>query len=133
MKNLLILACLLTTGQAVLAQRIVEIKFNLYTDSLIKGFHNYISVDGKLQDGRWYPLTEKEIVFTVSAGVMEGNEILIDSSEAVDSVVVKAALRNQPAVWKQAVIYLRKRGFDTPLKTEEEILAEMQNSRKKKQ
>ena len=45
------------------AQKVDSIFFHLYTDSLKKGTHNYINVDGKLSNSRWHPFTEKEIKF----------------------------------------------------------------------
>ena len=55
------------------AQKVDSIFFHLYTDSLKKGTYNYINVDGKLDNGRWLPLTAKEIDFTATAGNFEGN------------------------------------------------------------
>ena len=114
-------------------QKIEEISFNLYTDSLKKGFYNYISVDGKFSDGRWLPLDESHIKFTANTGFFKGNDLFIDSSYTADSIVVKAVLKSNPSIWKQTVIYIRKRGFDEPLKTNDELFEEMRsNSRKKK-
>ena len=104
------------------AQKIEGIYFNLYTDSLKKGFYNYINVDGKYSDGNWQPLDSTQIVFSSNAGSFKGNDIFIDSSYKGDSIKVKAVLRSNPSVWKEVIIYIRKRGFDEPLKTDEEIL-----------
>ena len=38
------------------AQKVDSIYFHLYTDSLKKGQHNYINVDGKLSNGSWMPV-----------------------------------------------------------------------------
>lgn len=114
------------------AQKVTEIYFHPYTDSLKKGFFNYINVDGKTTSGNWLPLTAKEIHFTLltdslnaRAVYMEGNDLFIDSSYTADSIRIKAELISNPALTKEFTIYIQKRGFD-PLKSEEEILSEMQ-------
>jgi hypothetical protein len=38
---------------------------------------------------------------------------------------VKAVLKSNPSIQKEIVIYIRKRGFTEPLKTNEEIFDEM--------
>ena len=112
------------------AQKLEGIYFNLYTDSLKKGFYNYINVDGKYSNGNWMPLDTTTLVFTCNTGHFKGNDLFIDSSYKADSVLVKAILKNDPTVWKQVVIYIRKRGFDEPLKTDEEILNDMRRKKK---
>lgn len=113
------------------AQKIEHITFNLYTDSLKKGFYNYISVDGRFSDGSWQPLDSSHIRFKANTGYFKGNDLFIDSSYKGDSIIVKAVLRTNPALWKEIIIYIRKRGFDEPLKTNEEILHELRNKGRK--
>jgi hypothetical protein len=112
-------------------QKVEEIYFNLYTDSLKKGFYNYINVDGKFAGGSWQPLDSSHISFTANTGFFDGNDLFIDSSYMGETVKVKAVLRNNPSIWKEAVIYIRKRPFTEPLKTNEEILDEMRKKKKK--
>ena len=119
------------SGSQSFSQKIEGIYFNLYTDSLKKGFYNYINVDGKFSDGNWLPLDSTHIIFTANTGHFDGNDLFIDSSYTADSVKVRAALRNDPAVWKEVVIHIRKRPFTEPLKTNEEILDEMKKKRRK--
>ena len=132
-KKLLFLLLFISAHQLISAQKVETISFNLYTDSLKKGFYNYISVDGKYEDGRWMPLDSTQVKFTANTGFFKGNDIFIDSSYTGDSIVVKAVLRDNPRIWKEVVIYIRKRGFDEPLKTNDEIFEEIRsNNRKKK-
>ena len=112
------------------AQKVEGIYFNLYTDSLKKGFYNYINVDGKYADGSWMPLDTTQIRLTANTGFFKGNDIFIDSSYTGETVTVKAVLRRDPSVWKEVVIYIRKRGFDEPLKTNDQILEEMRTKKK---
>ena len=114
------------------AQKIDSIYFNLYTDSLKKGFYNYISVDGKDARGQWHPLDSTKILFSTNAGFFKGNDVFIDSSYTGDCIKVKAVLKENPSVWKETVVYIRKRPFTEPLKSSDEILNEMKENRKKK-
>jgi hypothetical protein len=118
----------------VSAQKIDSIFFHLYTDSLKKGFYNYINVDGKTADGRWYPLTAEEVVFSVPSKdtslFFTNNDLFIDSSYSKETVRVKAVLKSNPAVWKEVVIHIRRRGFDEALKTNQEILQEYRKPKK---
>jgi len=116
------------------AQKIDSIYFNLYTDSLKKGYFNYINVDGKTADGKWVPLSTEEIIFTVnkdSALKFQRNDLFIDSAYQKETVTVRAILKDNPKVWKEVTIYIRKRGFDEPLKTNQELLDDLQNQQKK--
>ena len=107
---------------AVRAQSVDSIFFHLYTDSLKKGVHNYINVDGKLSNGQWRPLTSKEITFTSSYGVFDGNSLIIDSGFKGEKVNVKAVLKNNPALWKEVTIYMKKVEVFERLKTVDEVL-----------
>ncbi|HEU4904469.1 MAG TPA: hypothetical protein VFT06_16805, partial [Flavisolibacter sp.] len=111
--------------------------FHLYTDSLKKGFYNYINVDGRTTNGNWMPLSSQELDFSTNNDTclkFQNNDLFIDSAYAKETVTVKATLKSNPRVWKEVTIYIRKRGFDEPLKTNQEILDEMgrQPARKKK-
>ncbi len=107
---------------AAFGQKIDSIFFHLYTDSLKKGFYNYINIDGKYSDGSWLPLTSNDIILSANTGRFQGNNLFIDSTYTGETVNVKATLKSNPAVWKQVTIYIRKRPFTEPLKTEEDIL-----------
>ena len=132
MRKLLILVLFVTAYQYTTAQKVESISFNLYTDSLKKGFYNYISVDGKFSDGKWLPLDSTQVIFTANTGFFKGNDIFIDSSYKGDSIIVKAVLKQDPKIWKETVIYIRKRGFDEPLKTNDEVFEEIRSNNKKK-
>ena len=108
----------------VRAQKVDSIYFNLYTDSLKKGVHNYINVDGKLTNGTYQPLMSNEISFTSSAGRWDGNSLIVDSAYKQDSVVITASLKEHPEVKKNVTIYLKKIVTEPPLKTEKELLEE---------
>ncbi len=124
MRKLILLFSFVVTYASSSAQKIEDIFFNLYTDSLKKGFYNYINVDGKAKDGVWIPLDSTQIIFSANTGHFKGNDIFIDSSYTGDTVKIKAILRANPGIWKEIIIHIRKRAFDEPLKTNDEILNE---------
>jgi hypothetical protein len=131
MRKFLLIGLVLLASGAVHAQKVDSIYFNLYTDSLKKGFFNYINIDGKLSNGSWQPLDSSQITLSSDGGYFKGNDLFIDSSFRGETVRVKAVLRSNPSVWKEAVIHIRKRGFTEPLKTNDEILDEMRRNTKK--
>ncbi|HEY0354889.1 MAG TPA: hypothetical protein VGC29_01715 [Flavisolibacter sp.] len=132
MRKIIVILGFIFCAQGLSAQKVDSIYFNLYTDSLKKGFFNYISVDGKLSDGTWSPLDSTHILFLSDAGFFKGNDLFIDSSWTDDKVRVKAILKSNPKVWKETVIYIRKRGFDEPLKSDKEVLDEIMRKSKAK-
>jgi hypothetical protein len=114
------------------AQQIDSIYVNLYTDSLKKGTLNYINIDGRLSNGRYLPLDSTNLVFSSSAGMFSGNCLWIDNNFMEDKVNVKVMLRNNPAVFKQFDIYIKKNPDNEKLKTADEIINEMRNKKKTK-
>lgn len=130
MRKLLLLLAIAFSVHAS-AQKIESIYFNLYTDSLKKGYYNYINIDGKTADGHWLPLDTTQIRFTTTAGSFKGNAVFIDSSYTGETITIKAVLKRDTTLWKETTIYIRKRGFDEPLKTNDEILQEMRTKSKR--
>lgn len=122
LKQVLLLLLIMAGGSAVRAQQVDSIFFHLYTDSLKKGTHNYINVDGKLSNGRWLPLTNKELDFTASNGKFVGNSLVIDTAFKGEKVSVKAVLKNNSAIWKEIDIYIKKVEVVERLKTVDEIM-----------
>jgi len=104
------------------AQKIDSISFHLYTDSLKKGTHNYINVDGKTSDGKWKPLTAKDITFTTSYGTFEGTELVLPDNPTVEKLIIKAILKSDPKLWKEITIWIKKKPDDELLPTTDEIL-----------
>ena len=104
------------------AQKVDSIYFHLYTDSLKKGTHNYINVDGKLSNGVWKPLTTKEINFTTTYGTFEGNDLVLPEVCTVQKLTVKAVLISDLSIWKEATIWIKKKPDAEFLPTTDEIL-----------
>ncbi|MBC7901786.1 MAG: hypothetical protein H7Y27_00115 [Gemmatimonadaceae bacterium] len=124
MKKCLPVFLFLLAFSALRAQKVDSIYFNLYTDSLKKGTHNYINIDGKCSNGSWLPLTAKEILFVCDSGKFEGNSLFIDRNFAGEKVNIRATLKSNPAVVKEMVIYIKKKEDNERLKTPDEIFQE---------
>ncbi len=106
MRTILLISILLFSVTAK-AQSVDSIYFNLYTDSLKKGQHNYINVDGKLSNGRWQPMTAKEVDFSCPTARFEGNELIIPPDFKEEKVTVKAILKSNPAIIIVRTIWIK--------------------------
>ncbi len=107
-----------------------SIYVHLYTDSLKRGTFNYINIDG-LKNGMYEPLDSTVIDFDCSYGEFTGNNLWIPETYHQERVRVRAIVRNQPNLYKEFFLYIKK-DDDPPLKTEKEILDEMKLKSKKK-
>lgn len=114
------------------AQKIDRIYVNLYTDSLKKGTFNYINIDGRLPNGRYLPLDSSSLIFSASAGKFSGNCLWIDNDFKEDKVNIKVMVRDNPEVFKQFDIYIKRKPDNEKLKTVDEIMDEMRNKSKSK-
>jgi hypothetical protein len=121
MKKLLLLIIIVAVASPLLAQKVDSIYFHLYTDSLKKGQHNYINVDAKMTNGRWLPMTAKEIQFSCSSANFEGNELIIPFDFKAEKVTVKAVLKSNPSIWIERSIWIKTKP-DGELPTEKEIM-----------
>ncbi|HET9747087.1 MAG TPA: hypothetical protein VFP97_15330 [Chitinophagaceae bacterium] len=133
MKQFFLLATLIGVVTVSNAQKIDSIFFHLYTDSLKKGTHNYINVDGKTSDGKWKPLTGKDIEFITNYGKFEGNELILPDDPTVDKLTIKAVLKANPTIWREVTIWIKKKPDPEILPTKEEILRDkpQKNSKSK--
>jgi hypothetical protein len=131
LKQIFTLLFLAGMSPAVHAQKVDSIYFNLYTDSLKKGTHNYINVDGKLSNGSWLPLTSKEIEFSASACHFSGNELIIPMDFKAEKITVKAVLKSNPALRLERTIWIKTRP-DPELPTKEEVLRDMKSKSKRR-
>jgi len=119
---MLILPVFTILGLAAYSQKVDSIFFHLYTDSLKKGRHNYINVDGKLSNSKWLPLTSKEIQLSSSVGEFEGNDLVLPANMKEEKVTVTAVLKSNPAIWKEKTIWIKKLPEPDRLPANDEIL-----------
>jgi hypothetical protein len=113
------------------AQSIEKIFVNLYTDSLKKGTHNYINIDGQLSNGRYLPLDSTKILFTCAQAKFIGNSIVIPADFMGEKVTIKTTLKSNVTIFKEFDVFIKKME-DPPLKSTNEVMAEIKNSKKKK-
>lgn len=131
MKKIVLLLLLIVVVKLSSAQKVDSIFFNLYTDSLKKGQHNYINIDGKLSNGRWLPLTAKDITFSCLTASFAGNELIIPFDFKDEKVIVRAILKSNPSIAIEKIIWIKK-SPDPILPTREEIMNTPQGSGNKK-
>ena len=109
MKKILISALFLTGFIMAKAQAVENIYVNLYTDSLKKGTHNYINVDGKLTNGNWKPLTDSELRFSSDYGSFEGNSLVLADNPSVKKVTITVTLKANPQKTQQVTIWIKQK------------------------
>ncbi len=114
------------------AQKVDSIFFHLYTDSLKKGTHNYINVDGKLSNSRWLPLTEKEIKFSCSYGKFSGNELVLPANPSEEKVLIRAELKTNPQIWKEITVWIKKIPDNERLPSKDDVLDPRDRPKNKK-
>ena len=122
MKQIFLFTILILFAFLSNAQKIDSISFHLYTDSLKKGTHNYINVDGKTSDGKWMPLTAKDLTFTTSYGTFEGTELVLPDNPTVEKITVKAILKTNPKLWKEVTVWIKRKPDDEMLPTTDDVL-----------
>ncbi|SDC35892.1 hypothetical protein [Niabella drilacis] len=114
MKKISGILLLMMTTLSLQAQRIERIQFNLYTDSLKKGTHNYINVDGKMSDGSWRPMTQKELKFSSDYGKFDGNSLVLPDEPSVKKVAITISLKDNPRMTQDITIWIKQKP-DPPL------------------
>lgn len=122
MKKVLLLLVIAIATTPLFSQKVDSIYFHLYTDSLKKGQHNYINVDGKLSNGRWLPLTSKEILFSCPEAKFEGNELIIPTDFKGKKVTVKAILKSDQSIAIEKTIWIKQKPDDELLPTKDEVM-----------
>jgi hypothetical protein len=100
-------------SHASFAQKLDSIYFNLYTDSLKKGTHNYINVEGKYKNGRILPVD---------------NSVWLPMDFKPKFVKVWVSVKAAPQKKIQISIPIKQKSDDEILRSEQEII----NSKKKK-
>lgn len=118
-------------ASSAFTQKIDSIYFHLYTDSLKKGTHNYINVDGKLADGTWMPLTSEHLNFTTDYGRFEGNDLVLPDTPIQKQVTVKAVLKSDAALWREVTIPIKQTPDNEYLPSNEEVIKGIKKVKRK--
>lgn len=129
MQKIFILLSAVLFSNFLKAQKVDSIYFHLYTDSLKKGVYNYINVDARLQNGRWLPLDNSRIEFSANAGAWDGNSIIIPGDYTGDSVFITARFKENEALSKSIIVYIKKGPDSVKVKSEQEIMDEIKKNR----
>jgi hypothetical protein len=74
-----------------------------------------------MSDGRWMPLTTKDIVFSCPTAKFDGNQLIIPEDFQAEKVTVKAVLKSDPSIVREKTIWIKKLP-DPELPSEAEIL-----------
>ena len=122
MKNTLLIILFAVAAKLGFSQKVDSIYFHLYTDSLKKGQHNYINVDGKLSNGRWLPLSAKEVLFSCPQAKFEGNELIIPIDFKEEKVSVRAVLKSNQLVVIEKTIWIKTKPDDELLPTNGDVI-----------
>lgn len=125
-----LLLSLIGLSVMVKAQKIDSIYVNLYTDSLKKGTHNYINIDGLLSNGHYLPLDTTQLTFQSSAGKFSGNNLWVGPDFKADKITISVTLKQNPALQKTFDMYIKQKP-DGPLQTVDELISEMKKSKSK--
>lgn len=131
MKKIVLLLLVTIAVSPLFAQKVDSIYFHLYTDSLKKGQHNYINVDGKLTNGRWLPMTSKDVVFSCNEAQFQGNELIIPTDFKPEKVTIRVSLRSNPFMVIEKTIWIKTKP-DGELPTREQISNNPQTPKKTK-
>ncbi len=127
MKSIL-LFLFISLSHASFAQKLDSIYFNLYTDSLKKGTHNYINVEGKYKNGRILPVDNSEVIFEADSAKFVGNSLWLPLDFKPKFVKVWVSIKTIPQKKIQIIIPIKQKKDEEVLRSEQEIL----NSKKKK-
>jgi hypothetical protein len=122
---------LLTSFFVSKGQKIDSIFFNLYTDSLKKGSWNYINVDAKLSNGKYIPLTSKQLLITTSAGKLDGNSIWLDWDFKAEFINVEIQLKENTLVTRKQTIWVKKKDLQLEAPAQDSLLNQLNNRNKK--
>lgn len=114
------------------AQKVEEIYFNLYTDSLKRGTFNYINVDAKLSNGRWIPLTDKDLHFKTNIGHFKANSLWLDDTVSIEKVSIAVLLKADTSLNKSIDIYIKKSSDWGKVVSPEEIITPSKPNRRKR-
>lgn len=74
-----------------------SIHFNHYTDSLKRGVHFYLNVEGSFSSGKIFPLDTSAIRFETTGGRLLGQDLLLSDS-TINAITVTAIYKNDSAI-----------------------------------
>lgn len=93
----------------IILPKLDSIRFHHYADSLKRGFHYYLNVEGIFSSGKIFPLDTSAISFEVSDGKLLGQDLLINNNEtSIQSVNATATYKNDERLKALTTIPVKK-------------------------
>ena len=78
------------------------------------------------------PLESTIVIVWESEGKFYGNNLWIDKDFKNEKVYIKVVLRGNPQISKEFTMYIKKKPDDEKLRTSDELLNDMDKSKRKK-
>lgn len=86
-----------------------SIRFNHYTDSLKRGIHFYLNVEGAFSSGKIFPLDTSAVKFTADAGKLLGQDLLLNANDATTrSITVTATSKKDTTMSVSSTIPVKQ-------------------------
>lgn len=121
-KFLLLATAFILVQKHTTAQRLDSLYLNLYTDSLKRGTHNYINIDGLYSNGKVLPVPDAALRFQSSYGTFKGNCLILPQVVTVNKLSITVSAKDNPLLSKTVQLYIKQKPDDEILKTPDEIL-----------
>jgi hypothetical protein len=88
---------------------LTAIRFHHYADSLKRGIHFYLNVEGIYNSGRIYPLDTSRVRLYADKGKIIGQDLLIPQHDSLTrSISVKAVYRGNAAIIAASVVPVKQ-------------------------
>lgn len=111
------------------------IRFHHYADSLKRGIHFYLNVEGIYNSGRIYPLDTSRIRFSTSTGQLIGQDLLIPQTDSVTrTIAVNAFYRGNKDITAATEIPVKQGPEDESLiiKNEKDVFSKPKKKRNRR-
>ncbi|WP_343668251.1 hypothetical protein [Chitinophaga sp.] len=93
----------------IVLPKLDSIRFHHYADSLKRGFHFYLNVEGIFSSGKIFPLDTSAVSFEVSDGKLLGQDLLINNNEtSIQAVNATATYKNDEHLKALTTIPVKK-------------------------
>jgi len=99
---------------------ITGIRFNHYADSLKRGIHFYLNVEGRFSTGKVYPLDTSAVQLQSSAGQLLGQDLLLKNGDTTRFITVKAVYKNDPSLTAESIVPVKQKPDDDSMIIQDE-------------
>lgn len=107
------------TVQTVLTlPRVVGVRFNLYSDSIKRGVHYYLNVEGQFSSHKVFPLDTSVLRFATSDGQIIGQDLLLPKQDTIKSVIIEAWYKPNPDYYLRTVVPVKQAPDNASLLTD---------------